>query len=208
MWSPAIAVFFSSWPWIARSPATSTQPLPRSVESARSNASAKLVSGTPGVGVGVGVAIGGGVAVPVLVGVAVLVAVGVLVIVTVRVGVRVGVFVRVGVLVRVAVGVLVDVGVTVAVGVTGPYWTKTVKVLPVFETVVIDTPASTSPNVFPTVSAGSFSVWLVMLPSGVMSRRSELVSQLSAGPMWTSVPFIRFALDAREPSTPIPWRNS
>ncbi len=74
-------------------------------------------------------------------------------------------------LVRVEVGVKVAVGGTgVGVG-TGPNWTRTVSVLPVFATVVTDTPASKSPNVWPTVSAASWYVWDVMLPSGVMSRR-------------------------------------
>ena len=64
-------------------------------------------------------------------------------------GVFVGVLVRVGVLVFVNVAVGVNVGggiVGVGTGVTGPYWTKTVSVLPVLATVVTDRPASGSPT--------------------------------------------------------------
>src|SRR6185369_15677750 len=95
MWSPAMPVFLSSWLWIVRSPATSTQPLPRSVESARSKASAKLVTDGPGVGVADGVGVGGaGVGVSVAVEVTAAVADGVGV--HVAVGVVVGVAVLVG----------------------------------------------------------------------------------------------------------------
>jgi hypothetical protein len=106
-----------------RSPATSVQPLPRTVESARLKESVKVTGPGVGEGVTVGVLVGVAVAlkeVGVRVGVTVGVAVGVLVGVCVGLGGDVGVRVGVGVTVFVAAAVAVPVGVPGGVGVAVP----------------------------------------------------------------------------------------